>query len=70
IDFFKKVVKASFGQRRKTLLNALKSFDIKTSQLIELFSKININPKRRGETFNLDEFAVLSRELKKLQTES
>lgn len=70
IDFFKKVVKASFGQRRKTLLNALKLFDIKTSQLIELFSKININPKRRGETLNLDEFAVLSRELKKLQTES
>ena len=70
IDFFKKVVKASFGQRRKTLLNALKSFDIKKSQLIELFSKININQKRRGETFNLEEFAVLSRELKKLQTES
>ncbi len=70
IDFLKRVVKASFGQRRKTLLNALKLFDIKHTQLIELFDKININPKRRGETLNLEEFAVLSRELKKLlQTE-
>lgn len=69
IDFFKKVVKASFGQRRKTLLNALKLFDIENTQLIELFYKININPKRRGETLSLEEFAVLSRELKKLQIE-
>jgi 16S rRNA (adenine1518-N6/adenine1519-N6)-dimethyltransferase len=66
IVFFKRVVKASFGQRRKTLLNALKSFDIKQPQLIELLSKTNIHSKRRGETLILEEFAILSRELKKL----
>ena len=66
IAFFKKVVKASFGQRRKTLLNALKSLNIETSQLVELLNIINIDSKRRGETLTLEEFAVLSRELKKL----
>ena len=66
IAFFKKVVKASFGQRRKTLLNALKSLNIETSQLLELLNIINIDSKRRGETLTLEEFAVLSRELKKL----
>ena len=66
IAFFKKVVKASFGQRRKTLLNALKSLNIETPQLVELLNIINIDSKRRGETLTLEEFAVLSRELKKL----
>ncbi|MDP2682628.1 MAG: 16S rRNA (adenine(1518)-N(6)/adenine(1519)-N(6))-dimethyltransferase RsmA [Deltaproteobacteria bacterium] len=70
VDFFKKVVKASFGQRRKTLLNALKLFNIKHTQLVELFNIINIDPKRRGETLTLEEFAILSSELKKLQTKS
>ena len=67
IAFFKKVVKASFGQRRKTLLNALKSLNIETSQLLELLNIINIDSKRRGETLTLEEFAVLSRGLKKLK---
>ena len=67
IAFFKKVVKASFGQRRKTLLNALKSLNIETPQLVELLNIINIDSKRRGETLTLEEFAVLSRELKKLK---
>jgi len=67
IDFFKKVVKASFGQRRKTLLNALKSFNIKSTQLVELLNIINIDIKRRGETLTLEEFGILSRELKKLK---
>jgi len=66
VAFFKRVVKASFGQRRKTLLNALKSLNIETPQLVELLNIINIDSKRRGETLTLEEFAVLSRELKKL----
>jgi len=32
-----------------------------------LFNIINIPPKRRGEMLTLEEFAVLSRELKKLK---
>ncbi|MEK6540231.1 MAG: 16S rRNA (adenine(1518)-N(6)/adenine(1519)-N(6))-dimethyltransferase RsmA, partial [Deltaproteobacteria bacterium] len=55
IAFFKKVVKASFGQRRKTLLNALKSLNIETPQLVELLNIINIDSKRRGETLTLEE---------------
>jgi len=70
VAFFKRVVKASFGQRRKTLLNALKSLNIETPQLVELLNIINIDSKRRGETLTLEEFAVLSRELKKLYTAS
>jgi len=66
VAFFKRVVKASFGQRRKTLLNALKSLNIETPQLVELLNIINIDSKRRGETLTLEEFAVLSRGLKKV----
>jgi 16S rRNA (adenine1518-N6/adenine1519-N6)-dimethyltransferase len=66
IAFFKRVVKASFGQRRKTLLNALKSLNIETPQLVELLNIIKIDSKRRGETLTLEEFGVLSNELKKI----
>lgn len=60
-EVFFKTVKASFGQRRKTLLNSLGtlgSFD--KSELKEILSKAEIDEKRRGETLSLDEFANLS----------
>lgn len=55
---FFRVVKAAFGQRRKTLSNALKPLvkgDIK-----EIIKKARIDPAVRGESLTITEFARLS----------
>lgn len=58
---FFRTVKAAFSQRRKTLLNCLASnFDLPKDELSNLLEKIEIDPKRRGETLDLNEFARLS----------
>ena len=61
-----KVVKAAFGQRRKTLLNALSNspaipYD-KEGVLLAL-QTCGIDEKRRGETLSLQEFADLANEI-------
>jgi len=60
-----RVVKASFGQRRKTLLNALSSGNLgKTKEeLRDILLKHDIDEKRRGETLSLQEFACIANEL-------
>jgi 16S rRNA (adenine1518-N6/adenine1519-N6)-dimethyltransferase len=60
-EFFFRVVKMAFSQRRKMLSNALKSLgeDIKT-QLAEA----GIDPNRRPETLSIEEFARISDMLK------
>lgn len=58
---FFRVVKAAFSQRRKTLLNCLcANFPINKADMSELLLKINIDPKRRGETLSLKEFAAIT----------
>ena len=58
---FFKVVKASFGMRRKTLLNALTGgLGIEKTIIKEVLESVDIDPKRRGETLDLIEFAKLS----------
>lgn len=60
---FRKVVKASFGHRRKTLKNALKNtafFSVKEEEIEVHLRKAGIDPRRRGETLTLQEFAALS----------
>lgn len=63
-SFFFQVVKASFAQRRKTLLNNLtnnlsrgKEFK---EEIIEALERVQIDPKRRGESLTIEEFARLS----------
>jgi 16S rRNA (adenine1518-N6/adenine1519-N6)-dimethyltransferase len=60
---FRKIVRAAFGQRRKTLWNCLKSLtpDVSTPKLTDLFLNAGVDPIRRGETLSLHEFAKLSR---------
>ncbi|HWR61950.1 MAG TPA: 16S rRNA (adenine(1518)-N(6)/adenine(1519)-N(6))-dimethyltransferase RsmA [Clostridia bacterium] len=60
-----RVVKASFGQRRKTLLNALASGNLgKTKEeLRSILLKHGIDERRRGETLSLEEFADIANEL-------
>jgi len=60
-ELFFKVVKASFGMRRKTLLNAL-SAGLKRDKVYirETLESVDIDPKRRGETLDLKEFVKLA----------
>jgi 16S rRNA (adenine1518-N6/adenine1519-N6)-dimethyltransferase len=60
-----RVVKASFGQRRKTLLNALSAGNLgKTKdELKEVLLRNGIDEKRRGETLSLEEFARIANDL-------
>jgi 16S rRNA (adenine1518-N6/adenine1519-N6)-dimethyltransferase len=63
---FFKVVKASFSQRRKTLLNCLcANFPLPKNEMSDLLSSVGINPSRRGETLSLEEFAAVSDALTK-----
>lgn len=62
---FRRVVKAAFGQRRKTLWNCLKgaTFGLPDEALRQLLSECAIEPVRRGETLSIEEFALLTRRL-------
>ncbi len=62
---FRRLVKAAFGQRRKTLWNCLKSADLAPDDetLRAVLASCGIDPGRRGETLDLEEFARLSRTL-------
>src|SRR5208337_2706233 len=69
-DFFQKVVRASFAQRRKTLLNALKNSPLPTGSGKEIEAAlvaVGIDPRRRAETLDLVEFQRLAEALKKVE---
>jgi 16S rRNA (adenine1518-N6/adenine1519-N6)-dimethyltransferase len=61
-EAFFRVVKAAFGQRRKTLSNALSNgLSMDKPAVQEALSKAGINGERRGETLSLQEFDALAR---------
>ena len=63
--WFKKVVKACFGYRRKTLANALRHSELLLPESIESrMEKIEIDPRRRPETLTIEEFVRLADALK------
>ena len=56
------LVRAAFGQRRKTLSNALASAARRPRAEIEKFLESqNIDPQRRGETLSVEEYVMLAR---------
>ena len=59
---FRKVVKAAFSQRRKTLLNALRTVAPREA-LAAAFQAAGIDSRRRGETLGVAEFARLEQAL-------
>ena len=70
-DIFFKTVKASFGQRRKTLLNSLGGLGFLSKDQIKLaLQEANIDEKRRGETLSIEEFASLSNVVNRINNES
>jgi len=64
-EWFKKVVKACFGYRRKTLINALRHSELSLPKSIESrMEKVGIDPRRRPETLTIEEFVHLADALK------
>ena len=66
-SFMFKLIRASFNQRRKTLINGLKGGGINISKedILEALEKMELSPTIRGEALTLEEFAKLSNLLKK-----
>ncbi len=62
-DLFFRLVKAAFGQRRKTLVNALNNagyFGMGKEEIKSALSEVGINENQRGETLSIEQFAQLS----------
>lgn len=66
-DFLFKVSRGSFVQRRKTILNNLQTSlpdgKEKKELIVETLNEVGIDPRRRGETLTVEEFAALSNAL-------
>jgi 16S rRNA (adenine1518-N6/adenine1519-N6)-dimethyltransferase len=64
-EWFKRVVRAGFGYRRKTLVNALKHSELSLPEFLESrMEKVGIDPRRRPETLTIEEFIRLAEALK------
>jgi len=61
-EFFRKVVRAAFAHRRKTLLNSLRgtfpSWEVQSA--LNAMKHCAIDPQRRAETLSIDDFLNLS----------
>ncbi len=70
-DFFFKVVKASFAQRRKQLANSLHSAlkdIIDKEAILDILTSLGHKPTVRGEELSIEDFAKLSDEIYKTKT--
>ncbi|CCJ34497.1 MULTISPECIES: 16S rRNA (adenine(1518)-N(6)/adenine(1519)-N(6))-dimethyltransferase RsmA [Caloramator] len=63
-ELFFNIIKSAFNMRRKTLSNSLKSI-ANEDILLKALEELSIDPKRRGETLSIEEFAKLSNILSK-----
>lgn len=65
--FMFRLIRASFNQRRKTLINGLKGGNINVSKerILEALEKMELSPTVRGEALTLEQFARLSNLLSK-----
>lgn len=60
---FRRVVKAGFAQRRKTLSNSLKSDKTLCDDWAPVLARAGLDGTRRAETLSIEEFAALERAL-------
>jgi 16S rRNA (adenine1518-N6/adenine1519-N6)-dimethyltransferase len=61
---FRRLVKAGFGQRRKTLGNALRAARVAAPEaLADALARAGVDPIRRGETLTVAEWAAVDRAL-------
>lgn len=63
--FMFEVIRASFNQRRKTLVNGLTNGGISVSKerILEVLANMNLSASVRGEALTLEQFATLSNQL-------
>jgi 16S rRNA (adenine1518-N6/adenine1519-N6)-dimethyltransferase len=59
-EFFIRVIKAAFSQRRKTLRNSLKQLDISREKMEAVVSETGLDLGRRAETLTVEEFGKLA----------
>ena len=65
--FMFNLIRASFNQRRKTLVNGLTNasfLSVTKEQVVEALEKMELSPTIRGEALSLEQFAQLSNLLK------
>jgi 16S rRNA (adenine1518-N6/adenine1519-N6)-dimethyltransferase len=68
LPLFRGLVRAAFGQRRKTLENNLTAWlDAGREEVTRLLRSQEIDPRRRGETLSVEEFIALARAIKGLK---
>lgn len=63
-----RIIRASFNQRRKTLVNGLSNapeIPLGKEQMIKVLEELEWNPNIRGEVLTLEQFAQLSNTVKK-----
>ncbi len=65
-DFLFKIIKLSFSQKRKTLLNSLVNNNICSSkeELENILTELDINTKVRAEELSLQDFVNISKKIK------
>ena len=63
---FFEVIRVTFSQRRKTIVNSLSNnFDISKETLLKFFDELKISPMCRPENLSLEDFAKISKKLEK-----
>ncbi len=66
LPFLRALVRSAFGQRRKTLINALAAGFQSDRNRVETFLRAEaIDPQRRGETLSVEEFLGVARAMKR-----
>ncbi|HTX91552.1 MAG TPA: 16S rRNA (adenine(1518)-N(6)/adenine(1519)-N(6))-dimethyltransferase RsmA [Anaerolineales bacterium] len=66
LEGFFSLIKAGFSQKRKTLRNSLSGgLHLEPTEAQELLERAGIDPRRRAETLNLDEWGKLTEHYKK-----
>ncbi len=63
-SFFRKVIKAGFAQRRKTLKNCLLNAGFNKDSISNALTKMRLDENIRGEKLSIPEFGILSETLK------
>lgn len=62
-DMFFNIIKMSFSQRRKTLVNVLTNFGFVSSkdEAVRILKNLNIREDTRGESLTLEQFAMIQK---------
>jgi 16S rRNA (adenine1518-N6/adenine1519-N6)-dimethyltransferase len=66
-EWFSRVVRSAFGQRRKMVLNSLAgSLDLPKSRIEVILEGVGIDPRKRAEALDLSQFADLATALREV----